>query len=186
MPHLGVIVSSTRPGRVGRTIADWFVAEAGKHGKFDVHLLDLAEIALPLLDEPHHPRLRKYEKPHTLAWSAKVAAMDAFAIVTPEYNHGSPPALINALDYLVAEWAYKPATFVAYGGQSGGLRSVQMTKLVLTALKMMPIPEAVVIPAMTKHVHDGLFVGDESHAKASHAALDELHRWTVALATLRA
>ena len=111
--------------------------------------------------------------------------MDAFVIVTPEYNHGSPPALGNALDYLVSEWAYKPAAFVAYGGQSGGLRSVQMTKLVLTALKMMPIPESVVIAAVTQHVRDGVFHADEAHAKASHALLDELARWSTALATLR-
>ena len=66
---------------------------------FDVHVADLAEIALPLLDEPHHPRLRRYEHQHTKDWSATVEASDAFVFVTAEYNHGYPAALKNAVDY---------------------------------------------------------------------------------------
>ena len=140
MPKLSVVIASTRPGRVGLPVGRWFFERAKAHGKFDVELLDLKEQNLPLLDEPKHPRFQQYEHEHTKAWSAKVRASDAFVFVTPEYNYGAPPSLINALDYLVHEWACKPAGFVSYGGASGGMRSVQMTKLVLTSLKIMPLP----------------------------------------------
>ena len=112
---------------------------------FDAHLVDLKDFDLPVFDEPKHPRLHEYEHEHTLQMVARaVAAADAFVFVAPEYNFGPTPALVNALTYLAREWHYKPAGFVSYGGISGGLRGVQGTKPLLTTLKMMPIPEAVV------------------------------------------
>src|SRR3546814_1428758 len=83
----------------------------------------------------HHPRLGKYQHEHTRRWSESVAAADAFALVTPEYNFGPTPALLNALNYVYTEWNYKPAAFVSYGGVSGGIRAVQLTKPVLCTLK---------------------------------------------------
>lgn len=182
---LHVVVTSTRPGRVGLPIGTWFFDHARKHGRFDCALVDLKELNLPLLDEPTHPRLKQYEQAHTKAWSEIVHAADAFVFVTPEYNFSSPPSLINALDYLFHEWHYKPAAFVSYGGASGGLRSVQMSKLVLTALKMMPIPEAVHVPFFANHVKDGVFTPTEAMEKSATATLDELHEWATALAPMR-
>src|SRR5437868_6347613 len=104
MPKLHVISSSTRPGRAGLPIATWFAAAVERHGKFDGRLIDLGEVNLPLLDEPHHPRLKQYQHAHTRAWSETVAAADAYVFVTPEYNYGPPPALLNALDYVFHEW----------------------------------------------------------------------------------
>jgi hypothetical protein len=111
--------------------------------------------------------LKQYEHEHTKRWAAKVAEADAFAFVTPEYNFSSPSALLNALDYLYEEWLYKPAGFVSYGGVSGGLRSVQVLKLSTTALKMMPLPEAVAIPWASQAVKDGHFAGGEAFEKAA-------------------
>jgi NAD(P)H-dependent FMN reductase len=185
MLELHVIVASTRPGRVGLPVANWFLEAAKKHGKFEVVLEDLLERNLPHIDEPNHPRLRKYEKEHTKAWSARVDKADAFVAVTPEYNYGSPPALINAFDYLYHEWTYKPMAFVSYGGVSGGTRSVQMTKLVATTLKMMPLADAVSIPFVTQHLKDGAFVPTEAIEKSANAMLDELLRWAQALKTMR-
>src|SRR5436305_1641336 len=108
MPALHVIIASTRPGRVGPAIAEWFVGVAQRQARFAVRLVDLAEVGLPLLDEPAHPRLAQYTQPHTRAWSAIVDSADAFVVVTPEYNHAIPAPLVNALDYLSHEWAYKP------------------------------------------------------------------------------
>ena len=87
-PVLGVIIASTRPGRIGKPIGDWFIEQATADGSFEVRTLDLAEINLPFMDEPNHPRLRKYTKQHTLDWSAQVEACDAFVLVTCEYNYG--------------------------------------------------------------------------------------------------
>jgi NAD(P)H-dependent FMN reductase len=186
MLKLSVIIASTRPGRVGLPVGKWFLERAKSHGRFEVELLDLKEINLPLLDEPKHPRGGQYQHAHTQAWSERVKAADAFAIVSPEYNFGTPPALVNALDYLYNEWNYKPAGFVSYGGISGGLRAVQMTKQILTTLKVVPIFEAVTIPFVSNHMTEaGAFQSTESFDKAANAMLDELFRWAEALAPMR-
>src|SRR5690348_13390945 len=125
MPTLAIVIASTRPGRVGLPVARWFEDRARRHGRFDVVVEDLAERALPFLDEPRHPRLRQYEYAHTRAWSEAVDAADAFAFVTPEYNHGLNAPLKNAIDFLHHEWTYKPVGIVSYGGVSGGLRCTQ-------------------------------------------------------------
>jgi NAD(P)H-dependent FMN reductase len=186
VPHLQIFIVSTRPGRKGEAIARWFEQQARAHGTFEIEMVDLAEVNLPMLDEPEHPRLRKYQHEHTKQWSARVSRADAFVFVTPEYNYSSPPTLVNAIDYLVHEWAYKPVGFVSYGGVSGGTRSVQMTKMLVSSLKMVPLVEAVTLPFFSKHfAADGTFAPDETQAKAAAAMLDELLRWTGALKTLR-
>lgn len=186
-PRLHVVLSSTRPGRVGETIARWFHGLAVEHGKFDPELVDLAEFNLPVYDEPRHPVLQQYEHDHTKRWSASVAAADAFVFVTPEYNYGPTPALLNALDYVYKEWNYKPAAFVSYGGISGGIRAVQVTKQTLTTLKMVPLVEAVVIQMAAQQL-DGnkQFKPGDVHISSANAMLDELLRWAEALKPLRA
>ncbi|QSI33282.1 NADPH-dependent FMN reductase [Variovorax sp. RKNM96] len=185
-PRLHTLICTTRPGRLGPAIAEWAHEFAQAHGRFDSTLVDLAEFSLPVFDEPEHPRLQQYIHAHTKAWSASVAAADAFLFVMPEYNHGPPGALINAMNYLVREWQYKPVGFVSYGGVSGGLRGVQATKQLMSTLKLVPIPEAIVVPNFTQHVEaDGRFVPNELHTASGMAMLEELHRWTRALAALR-
>lgn len=182
---LYVIVVSTRPNRAGLPIATWFEEIARKSNTFEVELVDLAAVALPMMDEPAHPRLRTYQHQHTKDWSAKIDAADAFVFVTPEYNYSIPAPLVNALDYLFAEWGYKACGFVSYGGLSGGTRSVQMAKQIVTTLKMMPIPEAVNIAFFAQHMADGAFKGTDVHVQASNGMLKELHRWAAALKPMR-
>jgi NAD(P)H-dependent FMN reductase len=185
MSKLSVIIGSTRPGRVGLPVGQWFAERARLHGKLEVGVIDLKELNLPFLDEPKHPRLADYQHEHTKAWSKLIEASDAFVFVTPEYNFSAPPTLLNALDFLFHEWAYKPAGFVSYGGQSGGIRAAQMLKQPLIAMKVVGIPESVVIPFVAQLVDNGTFKGSEALEKAAVTMLDELVRWTDALAALR-
>ena len=180
-----VIIASTRPGRLGLPIANWAISEIEKYGGFEVDVADLALMDLPMLDEPHHPHHRNYTKPHTIAWSNRVDAADAILIVTPEYNYGMPGSLKNALDFLFHEWNYKPVAFVSYGGMSGGMRSVQMAKQVVTTLKMVPLSEAVNIHMVPKYIHDGQFVPDETLENNLEKVLGELTRWAAALRAMR-
>jgi NAD(P)H-dependent FMN reductase len=165
----------------------WIFERAKAHGGFDVELVDLRDAGLPLFDEPNHPRLRQYEHEHTKRWSAKIDAADAFVFVTPEYNHASPPSLINALDYLVHEWAHKPASFVSYGGAAGGTRAVQMVKPMLVALKMVALQESVMVPFFANSI-DAQQVFNPTELQESHAKtmLDALAKWVRVLAPLRA
>lgn len=185
--HLAIIIGSTRPGRVGPVFAKWLEEFAREHGKFEPVLTDIADFGLPVLDEPHHPRLGKYEQDHTKAWSKAIDAADAFVFVTPEYNYFAPPAIVNAVDFLAREWNYKPAGFLSYGGASGGLRAVQSMKPLLTTVKAMPIPEAVSLPMYQKLVDDnGVFQPSEQVAGGAKTMLDELFRWSQALKPMRA
>jgi NAD(P)H-dependent FMN reductase len=167
-PVLRVIIGSTRPGRVGPSVAEWIIERAREHGGFDVEVADLAELNLPMYDEPNHPRLQKYTHQHTKDWSALVAGSDAFIFVTPE-------------------WGHKAAGIVSYGGIAAGTRATQMLKQVLTTLKIVPVTEAVNIPFVFKHLdEDKRFKSTEEMEQAATAMLDELQKWTEALLTLRA
>jgi NAD(P)H-dependent FMN reductase len=185
-PVLRIIIGSTRPGRVGPSVAAWITERAREHGGFDVQVTDLAELNLPMLDEPNHPRLRQYTHQHTRDWSALVDASDAFVFVTPEYNYGFNAALKNAIDYLFAEWQNKAAGIVSYGGIAAGTRATQMLKQVLTAVKIMPVPESVNIPFVFQHLdEDKRFKSTEMMDASATAMLDELQKWTGSLAALR-
>ncbi len=185
-PKLQIFIVSTRPGRVGLPVAEWFVARARQLDLFQIEVIDLAEVNLPFMDEPEHPRFRKYTKAHTKRWSESVDSADAFVLVMPEYNYGFSAPLKNALDFLNQEWAYKPVAFVSYGGIAAGTRAVQMSKQVLTALKMMPMMEAVHIPFVGQFLNgDGRFIPNETLESAVEPMLQELLRWTNALQPLR-
>src|SRR3954470_10660026 len=177
MPTLQIIIASTRPGRVGLPIGQWVRDRAVEHGAFDVELIHLAEVNLPFLDEPKHPRLGQYMHQHSKDWSAKIASGDAYVFVMPEYNHSFNAPLKNAIDYLYAEWQHKPVGFVSYGGVAAGTRAVQAIKLVLAALKMTPAVESVPIPFFGQHIDtDGVFNGTDALNQAVAGMLNELRR----------
>ena len=186
MLNLKIIVASTRPGRKGLAIAEWVHNIALRHPDFNAELLDLAVVNLPFLDEPHHPMMQQYEHQHTKDWSATINSADAFIIVTPEYNYSFTAPLKNALDYLYKEWNYKPVGLVGYGGVAAGTRALQALKQVLTAQKMMPLPESVNIAFFQQYFDEGgKFAGDERLEKSADLMLNELKRWTVALNSMR-
>ena len=186
-PTLQIIIGSTRPGRVGPSVAAWIHDRAVKHGGFDVELIDLAEVNLPIFDEPKHPRFGEYEHQHTRDWSATISRGDAYIFVIPEYNYGFNAAIKNAIDYLNVEWQYKPLGFVTYGGVAAGTRAMQMLKQVVSALKMVPVTDAVNIPFVQQFLDaDRVLQPNEVMEGAATAMLDELERWTNATQALRA
>lgn len=185
-PVLQIVIGSTRPGRIGPSLATWVAGLAATHPAFEVEVVDLATVNLPLFDEPNHPMLGQYVHDHTKAWSATVARADAFIFVVPEYNHGINAAMKNALDFLYQEWQRKPVGFVSYGGVSAGTRAVQQLKQVTAALRMVAMVEAVYLPFPQTHLDEaGTFTPPEASATAATAMLDELERWTTALHPMR-
>ena len=186
LPVLQIVIGSTRPGRIGPSIAKWVADRAETHGGFAVEIVDLADVDLPLFNEPNHPRLSDYVHDHTKRWSEIVSRGDAFVFVCPEYNHGMNAALKNALDFLYHEWQRKAVGFVSYGGVSAGTRAVQQFKQVATALRMVPIVESVYLPFPQAHLDaTGVFNPGEAAELAATAMLDETQRWTQATALMR-
>jgi NAD(P)H-dependent FMN reductase len=185
VPTLIVIIASTRPGRVGLPVAEWFLAHAREHGHFDLDVVDLAGLGLPFLDEPNHPKLRNYTQDHTRRWSARVDAADAFVFVTPEYNLGFNAPLKNAIDFLHHEWKHKPVGFVSYGGVSAGSRAVAMLKTVVSGVSLVPASATVSIPFVRQFLEDGVLQPNDAMEEAAPALLDDLARLEHALRELR-
>lgn len=157
---VGIVCGSTRSPRIGPQITSFVhntiqchLSSAGgtlpSHPTTSITLqtIDLTPFALPLFDEPLIPqgvtdRPGGYTHAHTRAWSAAVAALDAFVFVTPQYNWGVPAALKNALDFLFHEWAGKPAMVVSYGGHGGGKAAAALV-VVCQGLKMRVVERTV-------------------------------------------
>ena len=181
-----IIVSSTRPNRVGRTVADWVVSRAEAHDGFDIDLVDLVDLALPFLDEPKHPRFADYVHDHTKEWSTRVAAADAFVFVMAEYNHSFTAPLKNAIDFLNREWAYKPVGFVGYGGVAGGTRAVQAIKPVCIAVRMVPLFDSVYIAWVAQQIDEhGAFTSTDALEASAKTMFDELVKVAEALNPVR-
>ncbi len=186
MPRLMILLGSVREGRIGLPIAQWAHRAAQKDGRFDIDFADLAEIALPLMDEPNHPRLHRYLRPHTIEWSRRVDAADAFLLCFPEYNYSYGPAIKNALDYLHDEWDRKPVGFVNWGGNSGGTRAQIALRPVVGALGMISTRGSVEINFPQRQLDEnGAFVPNEQQATVLQLQLDELFSLDSALRPLR-
>lgn len=181
-----IIIGSTRPNRFGDAVGKWIYDLAKQRSDMEVELIDLADIDLPLLDEPIPPKARQYTKQHTKDWSEKIDAADAYIFVTAEYNHGIPAALKNALDFVYHEWNNKVAGFVSYGASANGTRAVEQLRLVTSELQLATVRDQVDISIMTDIDEQKRFRANERHVQNATAMLDELALWGTALKSARA
>jgi NAD(P)H-dependent FMN reductase len=184
MPKLAVIVGSTRPGRVGESVARWVYELAKKREDAEFELVDIADFDLPLLDEPIPPSQGQYSKEHTKKWAAKIASFDGYVFVTPEYNHGISGALKNAIDFLYAEWNDKAAGFVGYGS-AGGVRAVEHLRLVMAEVQVATVRAQVMLSLRDDFENYSAFKPREFHEKALGQVLDQVIAWGGALRALR-
>ena len=186
MIKIHVIIGSTRQQRFSEKPAHWIYEEAKKREGVEVELLDLRDYPLAFFNEPTGPSGMKeeYSDPIARKWVHKIGEADAFVIVTPEYNHGYPAVLKNALDYAYVQWNNKPIGFVSYGGVAGA-RSVEQLRQVAIELQMAPIQKAVHIPAFWTLMDDqGNFKAD-TLIDAGGKMLDQLIWWAHALKMAR-
>ena len=184
MLRIAIILGSTRPGRNGEAVAKWDHDIAQKRTDAGFELVDIKDFNLPLLDEPMPPMMGQYSKPHTKAWAAKIGSFDGYVFVTPEYNHGVPGALKNAIDFLFREWNDKAAGFVSYGG-AGGVRAVEQLRLVLAEVQMATVRNQVLLSMFADFENFSLFKPDGRHEKSVNEMLDQVIAWGGALKTLR-
>jgi NAD(P)H-dependent FMN reductase len=180
---IAIIIGSTRPGRNGAAVASWVLEHAMARGTATYSVVDLADVALPLLDEPVPALAGRYEHQHTKDWAATIAPFDGFVFVTPEYNHSTSPALLNALDYLYAEWNNKAAAFVSYG-TSYGVRAVEHLRGVVGELQMADVRAQVRFSIYTDFTNRVFTPGPEHDAEAADL-FDQLERWAIGLKTTR-
>src|SRR3989442_14463858 len=184
MLKIGIITGSTRPNRKSPDVATWVVETARKRSDAEYEFVDIKDFELPLLDEPMPPSMGKYQQPHTKRWAAKIASLDAFVFVSPEYNHGIPAALKNAIDFLFAEWKDKAAGFVSYGG-AGGARAIEQLRLVLAEGHVATVPAQGLLSLWTDFEKFTTFKPEPQHEKSLGAVLEQVGAWGGALKRLR-
>jgi len=181
---IAIIVGSTRPGRKADAVARWVYGLAAQRTDAEFEIVDIRDFDLPLLDEPKPPSMGHYTQPHTKVWAAKIAAFDGYVFVTPEYNHGIPGALKNAIDFLFAEWNHKAAGFVSYGG-AGGARAVEQLRLVLAELHVATVRSQVLLSMFTDFENFTTFKPAPQHDKSVATLLNQVVAWAGALKQLR-
>jgi NAD(P)H-dependent FMN reductase len=182
-PQIGIVIGSTRPSRFGDKPAAWLQSIVSKRADLDFEVIDLRDYPLPLFDEPGSPAWGPIENKEAWRWAAKLAGLDGFILVTPEYNHGISAVLKNALDYAYSEWMRKPVAFVGYGGV-GAARAIEQLRLVAAELQMVSVRNAVHIAAadFLGLWRQGKSFDDLPHlAQSAAPMLDELAWWTKAL-----
>lgn len=184
MLRIATILGSTRPGRNGEAVARWVHEVVRQRQDAEYELIDLAAQHLPLLDEPVPASQHHYSQPHTQAWARKIESFDAFIFVTPEYNHGPPAALKNALDFLYREWNNKVAAFVSYGS-AGGIRAVEQLRLVMAELQVADVRGQVALSLYTDFENFSDFRPAAHHDKTLSSMVDQLVAWGGALRRLR-
>ncbi len=184
MLKIGIIVGSTRPGRKAGAVAKWVHDILKSRQDAEFAIVDIEDYKLPFLDEPVPPSMHQYTKTHTNTWSEKIASLDAYIFVTPEYNHATSAALKNAIDFLFREWNNKAAGFVGYGG-AGGVRAVENLRLVMGEIKVADVRAQVALSMFTDFENFTTFKPHERHDKAVHLMADEVIAWGGALKALR-
>ncbi len=181
---VAIVVGSTRPGRKAEVVARWVHAIASKRDDATFEVVDLADFALPLLDEPTPPAMGPPIHEHTKRWAATIDKFDAYVFVTPEYNRGPPGALKNAIDFLYREWHNKAAGFVSYG-VTGGTCAVEQLRLVMGELQVADVRTHVGLSLSTDFENFTTFRPAERHTRAVTQMLDQLVAWADALRTVR-
>src|SRR3981189_1479515 len=190
MTIISVIVGSTRENRFSEKPAQWIFQHLKKRSNIESQLLDLRDYLMPFFDQPVPPAMpgrAPYENEVVKKWTAEIARSDGFIFVNPEYNHGYPAVLKNALDWVYPEWNRKAAAFVSYGGAAGA-RSVQQLRETAIELQLAPVRSSVHIPVATLWAH--FQGGDVNKGLAELEAqaqrmIDDLLWWTMALKTAR-
>lgn len=184
--RIGIIIGSTRPTRVGDQVAAWIKEQGERLSDAQFEIVDLAELDLPLLDEPYSASMGNYQNEHTKAFAARIAPLDAFIFVTPEYNHAPSGALINALSYLYAEWNNKSAALVSYGFTANGARAASILRSMFGELQLADVRQQLALSIPAEFENYSTFAPGEHVVEALATQLEQLESWGRALQGVRA
>lgn len=184
MIKIGIIIGSTRPGRIGEAVGKWVYEQSKQRSDAEFELVDIVDYDLPLLDEPYPPMMNQYNNEHTKIWAKKINEFDGYIFVTPEYNHSPPAALKNAIDYLNIEWNNKAAAFVGYGSE-GGARAVEHLRQIFGELRVATVRDQVLLSLYTDFIDMREFKPNSRHEESVQTMFKELISWSSALRTVR-
>ncbi|MFB3161035.1 NADPH-dependent FMN reductase [Neobacillus sp. 179-J 1A1 HS] len=175
---IGIILGSTRQGRVSPQVGEWVKGIADKRGDADYEIVDIADFKLPFLGEGTG------QEPGLAAWNEKLDSLDGFVFVVQEYNHSITGALKNALDSARDAWYNKAAGIVSYGS-TGGARAAEHLRGILGELKVADVRTHPTLSLFTDFENGSVFKPQDLHQTNMTAMLDEVIAWSGALKTLR-
>ncbi|AYF97942.1 NADPH-dependent FMN reductase [Protaetiibacter intestinalis] len=184
--RIGIIIGSTRPGRVGDQVANWVGEHANRLGDAEYTVVDIADAGLPLLDEAIPASAGRYEHAHTRAWAETIEQFDGFIFVTSEYNHAPSPALLNAFSFIYREWNDKAGAIVSYGAASSGVRAADKLRSTLGELQIADVRQQLMFSFFHDFENFSVFTPGEQHLPGLQALVDQLESWAGALRGVRA
>lgn len=176
--NIGIILGSTREGRVSPQVGEWVKEIADKRGDANYTIIDIADYKLPLLGEAGG------DASGAAAWSEAIAAQDGFVFIVQEYNHSITGALKNALDYLREEWNNKAAGIVSYGSV-GGARAAEHLRGILGELLVADVRVHPALSLFTDFENGTDFKPKEVQEDSVNQMLDQVVLWSKALFTVR-
>lgn len=176
--NIGIILGSTRQGRVSPQVGDWVKQIADKRGDANYEIVDIASFQLPFLGEGTG------DEPGLADWANKLSELDGFVFIVQEYNHSITGALKNALDSARNEWNHKAAGIVSYGS-TGGARAAEHLRGILGELLVADVRAHPTFSIFTNFENYKTFNPAELHQGKVNAMLDEVVAWSGALKTLR-
>ena len=141
-PKIGIIISTTRPGRFADIPTNWLFNIAKERDDADFEIVDLRDYPMPFFEEKMALAYAPTQNEVALRWGKKIASLDGYIFVTAEYNHSIPAVLKNALDYLYSEIHRKPATFLGYGG-TGAARAIEHLRNILAEVQVASLKHTV-------------------------------------------
>ncbi|WP_312113713.1 NADPH-dependent FMN reductase [Brevibacillus reuszeri] len=174
---IGIILGSTRPGRVSPQVGAWIKEIADKRDDAVYEIVDIADFHLPFLGDPSGEQQRA-------AWSMKLSSLDGFVFVTPEYNHSITAVLKNALDLARTEWYNKAAGIVSYGS-SGGTRATEHLRGILAEVQVADVRTHPALNLFTDFENYTVFKPSPLHIPHVNDMLNQVISWSTALKTVR-
>ncbi|QNR20730.1 NAD(P)H-dependent oxidoreductase [Exiguobacterium sp. Helios] len=176
--NIGIILGSTREGRLSPQVGNWVKELADKRGDANYTIIDIADYKLPLLGE------KDGDASGAAAWSEAIAAQDGFVFITQEYNHSISASLKNALDYLRVEWNNKAAGIVSYGSV-GGARAAEHLRGILGELLIADVRVHPALSLFTDFENGAVLKAAPVQADSVNQMLDQVIPWAGALKTIR-
>ncbi|MEU0039455.1 NAD(P)H-dependent oxidoreductase [Streptomyces sp. NPDC006333] len=184
MTKIGIIIGSTRPGRLGPKVAGWVHDVAALRADAVFELVDLADFRLPLFDQAVAPAMGGTGGPEAQAWVRTIDTFDGFVFVTPEYNQQLPGAIKNAIDFVYGGWANKAAGIVSYGVAGGSGAAAQLRQM-CGLLGLADVPTQVSLHLTSDFEGFTVFAPSESRTRLLGELLDCVVAWSAALEPVR-
>ncbi|MBT2683894.1 NAD(P)H-dependent oxidoreductase [Bacillus sp. ISL-37] len=176
--NIGIILGSTRQGRVSPQVGEWVKGIADQRENVNYEIVDIADFELPFLGTTDG------SEPGIAAWNEKLASLDGFVFIVQEYNHSITGALKNALDFAREAWNNKAAGIVSYGS-TGGARAAEHLRGICGELKIADVRTHPTLSLFTDFENGTEFKPQALHLDNVNAMLDEVEAWSGVLRSLR-